>query len=121
MNNSVTLKNIGIFILLVFFDIAIIQIFRYLTPRIVFLRLGFIFIVLTISIYLFYVITKPANPVKTGIIFSIICFIIALTESYIVHIIIEKTPYKLLYLLPGSFALVLPILLGYIYKKMKRI
>ncbi len=110
------IKNTILFICLVIADIAIIQFFRFITPVIIMLRLSFYFIVISVSIFVYYYLTKPKNIIRTGIIFSIICFIIALSESYIVHVLIEKGHYRLLYLIPSSFALVLPFLIAIIFK-----
>lgn len=90
MHTNKQLKNAGLFILLVILDIAVIQVFRYFTPRIIPLRLGFIFLVISLSILLYYLITKPREPIKTGLILSGTCFLIALVESYIVHVVIMK-------------------------------
>ena len=121
MFNNMKIKDAGLFILIVIIDIAIIQLFRFITPRIVMLRLSFIFLVITVSIFIFYYSTKPKNIIRTGIIYSLVCFVIALFESYIVHVIIEKGQYRMLYLIPSSFALILPFVIAVVYKTLNRI
>jgi hypothetical protein len=110
------IQETGVYIGLIALDIFIIQLFRHLTPVIVWLRLGFIFVVISSSIYLFYVLVKPEKPFKAGVFYGILSFMVALTESYLVHVIIEKGHYRPLYLLPSSFALLLPVLLAAIYR-----
>jgi hypothetical protein len=110
-------KNVGLFILLVVIDIVAIHLFRHFTPLIIPLRLGFVFVVISISIMVYFVMTKPLKPVRAGVVISLIGFIIALGESYIVHVIVEHGHYRLLYLLPSSFALVLPFAQSVLYQK----
>lgn len=114
------LKNSFLFIIIVVIDITIIQIFRYFTPVIVPLRFGFYFLVIASSIYIFYTIINPKNPLKTGLLLSLVCFAIALSESYILHVLIEKGSYKTMYLIPSSFALILPTIMAWIYKITRR-
>lgn len=117
MKDIIRLRNLAFYSLVVALDVTIIQLFRYFTPVIIWLRLGFIFIVLSASVYVFYVITKPQDANKAGVIYSLFSFGIALAESYLVHVVIEHGNYKLLYLLPSSFALLLPFLLARGYQK----
>ena len=117
MERTSIVKTVGLFILFVIVDITLIQLFRFITPLIVILRLGIYFLVIAGSIYLYYVIIKPKNPIKLGIIFSIICFAIALLEAFIVHIVIEGGQFELIYLIPSSFALILPFIIAVIYKR----
>jgi hypothetical protein len=117
MKSNTLLRNMGLFIFLVVIDITLIQLFRHFTPFIIPLRLGFVFLVIAGSILVYYIIIKPSKPIKTGAILSIISFLFALCESYIFHVVIEHNQYQLLYLLPSSFALILPFLLSVVYRK----
>lgn len=116
MIDSKKLKNTGLFLLLVIADIAIIQLFRIITPRIALLRLSFYFLVIAASLFVYYSLTKPKNIIRTGLLLSLLCFLIALFESFVVHVIIGKGQYSLFYLIPSSFALVLPFIIAIIYK-----
>jgi hypothetical protein len=116
MINRMKLKNAGLFFLFVIADIAIIQVFRLITPKIALLRLSFYFLVIAGSLFVYYFLTKPENFIRTGIFLSLVCFMVALIESYIVHVIIGKGHYMLIYLIPASFALVLPFVIAILYK-----
>jgi hypothetical protein len=90
------------------------------TPMIIPLRLSIIFVVFTVSIFVYYSIIKPANILKAGLILSIVAFAVALIESYVMHVYILKTGYRWMYLLPSAFALVLPFLIALLYKGMRK-
>jgi hypothetical protein len=117
LKNKSLFKNAGLFILVVAIDIILIQLFRHFTPLIVPLRLSFVFVVIAVSIMLYYIIIKPERSVFAGLILSIICFAVALCESYIIHVVVEHGKYRLLFLLPSCFALVLPFFLSIVYAK----
>jgi hypothetical protein len=108
------LKHAGLFILLVVLDVAVIQVFRHFTPLIIPLRLGFYFAVIAFSLFLFFRLSKPKNPVKTGLVLSLVCFTIALLESFAVHVLIGREPYRMIFLVPCGFALALPLIVGFI-------
>jgi len=110
-------KNVGLFLFLIVIDIGLIHLFRHFTPLIIPLRLGFVFVVIAVSITVYFIMIKPLKPVRTGIIISLIGFVIALCESFIVHVIVEHGHYRLFYLLPSSFALVLPFAISVLYQK----
>jgi hypothetical protein len=119
MGADMKLKNTGLFVLLVVLDITAIQVFRYFTPMIIPLRLGFYFAVIAFSLFLFFHISKPKNPVKTGLVLSFVCFTVALLESFTVHVLIGHESYRPIFLLPCGFALTLPLIVGVIYQLTK--
>jgi hypothetical protein len=117
MNINLSIKEAGLFVAMIMADIGLIQLFRHVTPLIIPLRIGFVFAVIAASIMAYYWMIKPVHPVHTGSILSLACGTIALCEAYIVHVVIEKTQFRMLFLLPCSFGLVLPFALSFVYQK----
>lgn len=115
MKNQNLLKMILLFLLMILVDFFIIQGMRFITPKIFMLRIFIIFGVIFASLLTYYHLIKPKNINQFSLILSISCFIAAVTESLIIHVLIEKSDYQIINLVPAVIALLLPFVVGMIY------